>query len=102
MDPAQRDTAYSTFVSYGGRLDRAAFDRVLPVFLYYIVQIAYDGVSVPETIRIEAEMRGLSVRLVAFEFWHRFIEQVGYRRYDGDLIMAAVDQVLKFTKPSWL
>jgi len=94
------DTAYANYTEWGGRIDRVTFEHMLPVFFYYM-QAAYTA-QAHEVLVIEAQLRGISVRLVAFEHWTRFVEKVGFRRYDGTLIFAAVDTVLRFAKPPWL
>jgi len=83
------DIVYTHYVSFGGKIERPIFDQLMPVLIYYM-QIANDGKDAPDIMQIEATLRHVSVRQVAYELWGRCVQKVGYRKYDGDLMVYAL------------
>ena len=80
-------------MEFGGKIEQSIFEQMLPVLIYYM-EIAH-GKPAPNIMRIEASLRHLSERQVAYELWGRFVQMVGYRKHDANLMVYAYAAMTK-------
>jgi hypothetical protein len=91
LDENVGDKIFENYVELGGKIARDRFDTLLAVF-FDLTRAACTGhEKVAYPIEIEAAWRNVSPRVVAFELWERFMENIDHKRDDATRVFQAVN-----------